>query len=83
MQQLSTIEEILERHPEAWKSFFSGDDLILGSDFYNDLYEYFLNSGEMPIGIAKARTGDPDLWISEKLDQYSKHNLCQYCSHKL
>ena len=34
---------------------------------YQKLYEYFCNTGEMPIGVAKARTGDPDLWILEYL----------------
>lgn len=26
------------------------------------IYEYYLNSGEMPYGVAKARTGDPYEW---------------------
>jgi hypothetical protein len=31
------------------------------------LYEHFLNNGEMPYGVAKARTGDPDFWIYDRL----------------
>ena len=34
---------------------------------YQKLYEYFCSTGEMPIGVAKARTGDPDIWILEYL----------------
>ena len=38
-------------------------------EFYDDLYEYYVSSGEMPYGIAKARDGDPDQWIQEELDR--------------
>ena len=45
------------------------------ADFYDTtafekLYEYFtFTTAEMPYGIAKARTGDPDVWILERLHQ--------------
>ena len=32
-----------------------------------DLFEYFCNSGEMPYGTMKARDGDPDEWIADRL----------------
>jgi len=32
------------------------------------LYDYFVNSGDMPYGTAKARDGDPDEWIFDRLD---------------
>ncbi len=38
----------------------------IASDVYDVLYEYFRE--EMPYGVAKARTGDPVQWISNKLD---------------
>ena len=38
---------------------------LLGSDLYSKLYSYFV--GEMPYGTAKARTGDPDEWIINRL----------------
>jgi len=34
---------------------------------YEKLYDYFCNSGDMPYGVAKARTGDPDIWILDYL----------------
>lgn len=34
-------------------------------DLYDNLFEYYLD--EMPYGTAKARTGDPMLWIKDKL----------------
>lgn len=42
------------------------EDIV--ADFYEELYEYYLNSGQMPYGVAKARTGDPDQWILEQLE---------------
>ena len=43
------------------------DQIEYGSEVYEDLYNYFANSGEMPYGIMKARTGDPDVWIVDRL----------------
>lgn len=42
------------------------EDIV--ADNYQELYEYYLNSGQMPYGVAKARTGDPDQWILDQLD---------------
>lgn len=43
-----------------------GEELIY-MDAYEKLFNYFCDSGEMPYGVAKAKTGDPDLWILEAL----------------
>jgi len=48
--------------------FISGEADFYGTSAFEKLYEYFaFETGEMPYGIAKARTGDPDLWILEQL----------------
>lgn len=46
------------------------DDSLLfyGSTAYEKLFLYFCNTGEMPYGVAKARTGEPDIWILEQLE---------------
>ena len=46
----------------------SSDDIEYGSDVYMELYSYFADSGEMPYGVMKARDGDPDQWIADRLD---------------
>ena len=43
------------------------DQIEYGSEVYEDLYDYFANSGEMPYGVMKARTGMPDEWIIDRL----------------
>jgi len=45
-------------------------DSFLGSQAYEKLFDYFaFETSEMPYGVAKARTGDPDIWIIEKLEE--------------
>ena len=37
---------------------------------FEKLFEYFTaDTMEMPYGIAKARTGEPDVWILDRLSQ--------------
>lgn len=42
-------------------------ELDLGSPLYSKLYSLFMD--EMPYGTQKARTGDPDVWIADKLER--------------
>ncbi len=36
---------------------------------YDALYEFYLSAGEMPYGVAKARTGDPWQWITNRFNK--------------
>ena len=67
------LQAILKKH-----NIYSEDDLDVvmakgGGPAFEELYEYFLMSGEMPYGIAKARTGDPHQWIWDKLQPLVAH----------
>ena len=33
------------------------------------MYEHFLNNGEMPYGVAKARDGDPYEWVGDRVER--------------
>ena len=44
------------------------DQIDYGSEVYEDLFNYFADSGEMPYGVMKARTGMPDEWIIDRVD---------------
>ena len=44
------------------------DGRFIETRAYEKLYDYFCNSGEMPYGVAKCRTGEPDAWILDYLD---------------
>jgi hypothetical protein len=60
-----TIDHILNRFKHEVKQFEQGHDL--DSDLYEALFDYYSDAGELPYGIAKARTGDPFSWVSDKL----------------
>ena len=54
----------------AWLSPHCDDEyMFYDSSAYEKLFEYFaFETGEMPYGTAKARDGEPDTWILEKLE---------------
>ena len=55
--------------------YLDSDDDFYGSSAYDKLYDYFaFETCEMPYGTAKARDGDPESWILEKLEQIYKNN---------
>ena len=62
-----TLDHILNRFKHEVKQFEQGGDLE--NDLYDALYDYYSDKGEIPYGIAKARTGDPFEWITDRLDQ--------------
>lgn len=50
------------------KQVFEGKKELYECNVYQKLYDHYCNSGEMPYGIMKARTGDPESWIMNELD---------------
>ena len=50
-------------------SYIEGEDEFYGSEAFGKLYDHFCNSEEMPLGVAKARSGDPELWILDYLEK--------------
>jgi len=40
-----------------------GLDSDLPDELYSRLFDHYCNNGEIPYGVAKARTGDPYEWI--------------------
>jgi len=59
----SNLEHIVTRFKHETKNFLNGADL--DEDLYNALYDYYIDNGEMPYGVAKAREGDPFHWVSD------------------
>lgn len=62
-----TLDHILNRFKYEVKEFQRGGDL--DSDLYEALFDYYANTGEMPYGTMKARTGDPYEWVTQRLDR--------------
>jgi len=51
------------------KCLSGNKELMDNTKLWEKLFEYYSNSGEMPLGIQKARSGDPDEWILNKLEK--------------
>jgi len=64
-----TLDKIVAQYPEAIKGVADGDSIMDFEEAYEALFGYFFDKGEMPYGIAKARTGMPDEWIADELDR--------------
>ena len=63
LSEYDQVKAILIKHNALNKTL---DDIVdSGTELYTDLYEYFQE--DMPYGIQKARDGDPDVWIADRL----------------
>ena len=58
-------------------SYINGEDEFYGSEAFGKLYDYFCNTGEIPYGVAKSRTGDPDVWILDYVENLSNSSKSQ------
>ncbi len=45
---------------------------FISSMAYAKLFDYF--ACEMPYGVAKCRTGEPDVWILDRLEEIEERN---------
>lgn len=61
-----SFDSIIQAFPADIAAFTETGEL--SDKLFEALYEYYLNSGDMPYGVAKARTGDPYTWIAERLE---------------
>jgi len=64
----SEIESILKKYPYEARQFREFGELD-DNEMYQELFDHYLNSGEMPYGVAKARTGDPVQWVADRLEK--------------
>jgi hypothetical protein len=68
------VKAILQKHG-CWGSNLDAKiELIcenMDGECYQDLFHYYTSMGPdgMPYGTAKARTGDPDQWIFDRLER--------------
>ena len=57
------VKAILKKHNALNMEI---EEVVDNTELYDELYKYFQE--EMPYGIQKARTGDPDEYIYNKLE---------------
>lgn len=61
----NTWDHLIDRFRHEVEQFKQGHEL--DSDLYDALFDYYNQHGAMPYGVAKARTGDPYNWVSDRL----------------
>jgi len=64
----SKLEHILDRFKYEVRHFEQGGDL--DRHLYDALYDYYVDAGEMPYGVQKAREGDPMEWVAQNLESH-------------
>jgi hypothetical protein len=62
-----SLFRILDRHSDFDVRTFLDGALDISESLYRDLYELYFD--EMPYGVAKAREGDPHIWVAERLTE--------------
>ena len=63
--------QIVQDNRAAYNAVKNGADLFDYQDLYEALYKDFVYGGEMPYGVAKARTGDPVEWIMNQAEVWT------------
>ena len=66
--EVNEVRDILNKYPEAYAKILDDGEVNNNEKLYEDLFGYYMESGEMPYGTMKARDGDPVEWISMRLD---------------
>ena len=73
--ELYTDAGLTEEDRSRMPSYIEGVEEFYGTNAYDKLYAYFaFEACEMPYGVCKARTGDPDVWILEELESRLAQN---------
>ena len=62
------VQKILDQNAESYQAVLAGEGLITFGKLYRELLSYYMSNGEMPYAVAKAREGDPEAWIMDRLD---------------
>ncbi len=64
------VKSILMKHPKEFAKLRASEDLmdVYGTPLYQDLFDYFSSSGDMPYGTQKGRDGDPVQFMNDELD---------------
>jgi|GEM_PF-6799559 len=70
------LQAILQGYPSEVEDLKNSGEFA--DELYDELFEFYLDSGEMPYGVAKARTGDPYEWVHAKLDELGVFNDAEH-----
>jgi len=66
-REIRTLKDLLS-DPDI-QIFVKNPEEDISDAAYEKAYTYYLSNGEMPYGTAKARSGDPYMWVMDRLEQ--------------
>ena len=67
------LADILSQYHDEVERFVQSQGekgIEYGTPLFLALYEHYSANGEMPYGIQKARTGDPEIWICARIGTF-------------
>ena len=80
-EEKEEVQKILDQNAESYQAVVAGENLITFGKLYRELLSYYMSNGEMPYGVAKARDGDPETWIMDRLDSMGLLETVQKETH--
>ena len=72
---MEQFKELQQFYKKDLFDFVYGEGLSY--ELYDKLFEIYTESGEMPYGVAKARTDDPYTWIDDRFTDFIEKNYLQ------
>jgi len=69
--QKADIKKLIN-NPKELKLIIKTGEVETDTDAFDKLYKYFTDKGMMPYGVAKARTGDPVIWLGQQIQRIFK-----------
>lgn len=69
---VETYEEVVvqflnDQPGDLVSQWITGEDIFEDKEVFNTLLNFFIDKGTMPIGVAKARDGDPVDWMDAEI----------------
>ena len=72
---MAELNEILTDQDYIHIAALVNMSIALPDSLFEKFYNHFLNAGEMPYGTAKARTGDPQEWVEDRVYEMYKEEF--------
>jgi len=69
-ESTEALDHILKRFPHEVRELQKNGELDYDGPLYDALYDYYLQSGDMPYDVAKGRGGSPYEWVLDKITEY-------------
>ena len=63
------VKKILIKHNALNKTMEEIYQIDTDTDLYQDLFSYYMNSGDMPYDVMKGHYGNPEEWVMNQVER--------------